>query len=288
MARETDDRSAADSVDRLRPRGAVDDVASSAEQEGQLEPGSDGTVLKNLLEIKSVEEIDVRETDALEQTTESVVKNYDAAHRFVAADIRSIHRIWLQEIYAWAGEYRQVNVSKSGFPFASAARIPPLMEAFERGPLRQYTPCAPGPHATVASALAEVHVELVLIHPFREGNGRVARLLSTLMALQAGIPFLYFGMISDERKADYFAAIQAGMDRNYQPMAGLFSEVIEISIGRARASGLAARRDRAGTWQRNPRSCRFRSPSSSRRYQRALREISSGLEGARCFRRVAL
>ncbi len=34
----------------------------------------------------------------------------------------------------------------------------------------------------------EVHEELVLIHPFREGNGRVARLLSTLMAFQAGLP----------------------------------------------------------------------------------------------------
>jgi len=29
-------------------------------------------------------------------------------------------------------------------------------------------------------------VELILIHPFREGNGRIARFLSVLMALQAG------------------------------------------------------------------------------------------------------
>jgi len=40
-----------------------------------------------------------------------------------------------------------------------------------------------GPPAT---ALAEVHAELILIHPFREGNGRLARLLALLMALQAG------------------------------------------------------------------------------------------------------
>ena len=30
----------------------------------------------------------------------------------------------------------------------------------------------------VAEALAVVHAELILIHPFREGNGRVARLLA--------------------------------------------------------------------------------------------------------------
>jgi len=45
----------------------------------------------------------------------------------------------------------------------------------------------------VIKALAVVHTELVLIHPFRaEGNGRVARMLATLMALQAGLPPLDF------------------------------------------------------------------------------------------------
>jgi len=33
---------------------------------------------------------------------------------------------------------------------------------------------------------AEVHTELVLIHPFREGNGRCSRILASIMALQAG------------------------------------------------------------------------------------------------------
>ena len=203
--------------------------------EVQFEQGSNGTVLRNLLGITSSDEMEARETDALERATESAVSSYDAMHRFLASDVRNLHRIWLQGIYEWAGEYRQVNISKGGFPFAAAARVPSLMEGLEKRLLRQHTPCTQGSFASTALALAEVHVELVLIHPFREGNGRVARLLSTLMALQAGIPFLYFDTISDERKADYFAAIQAGMDRNYEPMTQLFLEIIERSIGRASA-----------------------------------------------------
>ena len=179
--------------------------------------------------------MDMTEADALQRTTEVLVQSYDATHRFVAEDVQGFHRIWLREVYAWAGEYRHVNVSKGDFHFAAAARIPALMEEFESGVLRQHTPCFPGSHASVAAALAEVHVELVLIHPFREGNGRVARLLSTLMALQAGIPFLYFGLIADERKPDYFAAVQAGLNRDYRPMSHLFVDVIARSI--ARASG---------------------------------------------------
>ena len=49
---------------------------------------------------------------------------YDRDHRFTAADVCRIHRLWLGGIYSWAGLYRQVNVKKDDFPFAAAAHIP--------------------------------------------------------------------------------------------------------------------------------------------------------------------
>ena len=75
-----------------------------------------------------------------------------------------------------------------------------------------------------------VHVELMLIHPFREGNGRLGRLLATLMALQAGLPILEFSEMIGVRREEYFAAVRAGLDMNYQPMKMLFSDVIEGSL----------------------------------------------------------
>ena len=78
-----------------------------------------------------------------------------------------------------------------------------------------------------AAALAEVHVELILIHPFREGNGRIARLLSVLMALQAGLPPPDFSELQEAKREEYFTAVQAGMDRDYKPMERIFNEVIE-------------------------------------------------------------
>jgi len=73
------------------------------------------------------------------------------------------------------------------------------------------------------------HFGTELIHPFREGNGRIARVLSTLMVLQAGLPLLNFGLISGEKKKEYFEAIQAGLDKNYEPMEKLFLMIIEKS-----------------------------------------------------------
>lgn len=204
------------------------DVSSLTE--AQFEPGSDGRVLKNLCSIKTSAEMDVAEASALIKVMDRLVRMYDEAHCFTASDVCGFHRLWLGDIYAWAGEYRQVNVSKGDFLFAVAARIPALMDEFERDVLARCTPCNFTTRAEVVRVLAEAHVELVLIHPFREGNGRLARVLSTLMALQAGLPLLDFSSITGEKKEGYFAAVRAGLDRNYQPMEEVFAEVIEQSV----------------------------------------------------------
>jgi len=104
------------------------------------------------------------------------------------------------------------------------------MRHLEKDQLARLTPCRFERIEEVATALAEVHVELVLIHPFREGNGRISRLLSVLMALQAGLPPLDFSALQGVQRERYFAAVQAGMDRDYQPMTRIFREVISRTL----------------------------------------------------------
>jgi len=120
-------------------------------------------------------------------------------------------------------------LGKGGFQFASAHLIPKLMADFEYGPLRIHTPCKAVEVPTVAAALAETHVELVLIHPFREGNGRISRLLCVLMALQAGLPLLDFSAMAGDRKPEYLNAVQKGLDRDYAKMTSIFIEIIRTT-----------------------------------------------------------
>jgi cell filamentation protein len=105
-----------------------------------------------------------------------------------------------------------------------------LMDQFERGPLRQYTPCAMQLVEDQAQAIAVVHAEFELIHPFREGNGRCGRLLAMLMGLQAGLPALDFGGIRGANKRSYIAAIQCAMDQDYRPMTQVFRQVIARTL----------------------------------------------------------
>ncbi len=118
-------------------------------------------------------------------TQEWALDRFSADHRFTAEDIRSLHRQWLGSIYEWAGEYRGVNMAKGDFMFATATQVPRLMAEFERKELSAHTPCAGMGIERIVPALAHTRAELVIVHPFREGNGRCARLLAWLMASQA-------------------------------------------------------------------------------------------------------
>lgn len=205
--------------------------------EAEFEPGSRGHVLRNLLGITRVRDMNEAESQALELAQEAALDRYQQDHRFTADDIRALHRLWLGAIYPWAGEYRSVNIGKGGFQFAHAPLIPGLMAELERGALRRRTPCGASNDADIAGALAEVHAELILIHPFREGNGRLARLLALLMALQAGLPPLDFSPMSGRGRRGYIAGIHAAMGRDYAALAATFARVIARSRRRVASSG---------------------------------------------------
>lgn len=197
--------------------------------EAEYEPGSRGRVLANKLGIVRVRDIQQAESEALLSLTESLVLELTDSQRFGVDDLRSFHRRWLQDIYPWAGEYRQVNMGKGGFQFAAAHRIPHLMAEYDRDVLEVDTPCHDMDDERLIRALARTHAELVLIHPFREGNGRLARLLNTLMAFQAGQPALDYGGIRGKKKREYIAAVHAALGGDYEPMEAVFRSVLSRS-----------------------------------------------------------
>ncbi len=199
----------------------------SGNSEGVYELGSSGRVLQNKLGICSKREMEQKETELQLNAFSKFANIFGKEHRFLSEDLCRMHQEWLGKIYSWAGKYRTVNLAKGNFQFAAAKQIPKLMKLFEKEILSEYTPCLFSSKEEIAQALAVVHVEFILIHPFREGNGRLARILSQYMALQAGLPTLDFGTIKGKKREEYFKAVRAGLDKNYHPMAKIFLEIIK-------------------------------------------------------------
>lgn len=198
--------------------------------EGEFEPGSNGQVLRNKQGISKSTDMDELELSLLVQLYQAVLAEQPPAGVLRVSDLRTWHRWWLGNVYEWAGQDRSVNMSKGGFTFAAAAQVPRLLQEFEKNCLTRWTPCEDLAHDDLVEAVAVTHVEFILIHPFREGNGRLSRLLADAMVVQAGHQPLDYSDW-DARKADYIAAIHAGFSGNYAPMRALVSQAMALGDG---------------------------------------------------------
>lgn len=75
-----------------------------------------------------------------------------------------IHRTLFEKIYDFAGEMRHVNLSKGNFRFAPVMYLEAAVEKIEQMPQLTF------------DEIVEKYVEMNVAHPFREGNGRAARI----------------------------------------------------------------------------------------------------------------
>ncbi|KFK96741.1 MULTISPECIES: Fic family protein [unclassified Serratia (in: enterobacteria)] len=199
------------------------DISSS---EGKYAEGSAEQVLANRLGISNPDEIDGAELVLLEKLYQAVFEEQFPQGPITVSMIKGWHRRWLANIYEWAGQERTVNISKGGFMFAPSAQLPKLLNGFETKHLVRYTPCSGMNKEEVIEAIAILHVELILIHPFREGNGRLSRLLADVMAVQGGFKPLDYQSWEHNRD-HYISAIHAGIGMNYEPMKYWVSLALE-------------------------------------------------------------
>ena len=189
-------------------------------------PNGQNEILPNLLDLNTPEQISLSEFEGFLKTEIKLTEGLTTGTRFNVQYILKIHKLSLEHLYSFAGKYRDVNISKGGFPFAAARFLPETMKAFENEILFHLKNVYTEKKLLILD-IAKVHGELLLIHPFREGNGRTARILANLMARKHGFGSLQFDKITDERFDEYIKAIQETASKNYQKMEILINSIFQ-------------------------------------------------------------
>lgn len=120
-----------------------------------------------------------------------------------------------------------------------------VVEWLERGDL--------GLHVVVRAAMAHLHV--VSIHPFHDGNGRISRIVQSLVLARDGLVSPEFGSIEEylgAHTAAYYDALNQAHGPTYEPdrdVAGWISFCIDAHISQARQR-LTQIKDAAVRWTR--------------------------------------
>ena len=188
-----------------------------------------GKVLKNKLGIRSKKEMDKVEYERLAATQAHYHGIIEPHTRFTNRLICKMHYHWLGSLYEWAGKYRTVNLAKMDFVWPPARFVSANMDLFEETFLKKLTPCYQGSIETVSLNISKVHAEFLLVHPFREGNGRLARLISDLMALQAGYPAPDFAFDQKKNRERYLVPVTKGYVQDYELLTHVVKEAMDRS-----------------------------------------------------------
>jgi cell filamentation protein len=190
------------------------------------EMGSD--VLKNKMGITDPLKASEQETIGFIKAEVVFSKKLTKKTRFNSIYIQKIHQMALSHLYEFAGKYRDINLSKAGHLFLPFQFIEMGMNYLDKEFLSKL-PSDYEDSKKLIEDIAIVHCELIHIHPFREGNGRTARIFADLMASRAGYPSLNLNKFREDYYSNYIEALNKGDEKEYSPMIEIIRNLFSTS-----------------------------------------------------------
>lgn len=154
---------------------------------------------------------------------------FDAGH--LADELRKIHHTIFQDCYEWAGEWRDVDMSKEHPVLADSAVTFTSWEAIEDNldviqSRMEATPWDDLGTTEKIEALAKVHAQLNAVHPFREGNGRTTRAYMETLAARHDIELDW----TDAKHGLHLASAASMMHESglsFEPWIALYGEIAQ-------------------------------------------------------------
>lgn len=142
-------------------------------------PGT--TVLKNIPGLRNQAALDEFETASTTQRADEPLPS----GRLSVTHYRALHHHLFQDVYAWAGKFRTVRISKDGSAFCYPEYIEREMSALFAD-LKKHHYFRNLTADNFAKKATKFLATLNAIHPFREGNGRTQTVFLALTADHAG------------------------------------------------------------------------------------------------------
>lgn len=120
-----------------------------------------------------------------------------------------LHKMEMKGTLKEAGKYRHMDVRVGNYICPPHAQIPKLMKQF----IEWHDSTEKNTHPFELAAL--VHTRFVRVHPFRDGNGRMARLLMNFVLLKNKYPLV--NIFNDEKILYYLVLREVDAKKRLKP-----------------------------------------------------------------------
>ena len=157
-----------------------------------------------------------------------LVENFDISKKIEFKTIKQWHKMIFDTIYPFAGELRTVTMSKGTGSEAWEWRLDFLngLDDFDKF-LQKVSKKQYEDVDIIAEDLSKLISDFLFIHPFREGNGRLSRLICDIILAKNGFPMIRLKL---KRSDNYIQRVHKGYDCDYDPMKELLKAKIEEEL----------------------------------------------------------
>jgi len=205
------------SLRQLKNIATVRSVGASTRIEGSKMSNEEVKALLDNLEITKIEERDAQEVVGYFEVLELITENYNEIE-ITESNIKNLHNLLLKhsDKDQWhKGDYKQhSNAVEATLPDGTKQIIFQTTNAgYETEDamrnLVEWYNSDTEIHPLVKTAIFSY--EFVSIHPFQDGNGRLSRLLATLLLLKTGykwIQYVSFEHEIESRKSEYYLKLR--------------------------------------------------------------------------------
>ena len=175
------------------------------------------------------------EEKGIKKAQQNIVKLSERKAEIVSDIIRNIHKIGFGFIFPdWAGEFRTIDVVVGEYEPPHYSRVPELVEDLcdDLSERLKYLSLSKSEEflAEVISLLAWFQHRFVWIHPFKDYNGRVARLLTNLLALNLGLPIITIKAETRKDREEYIKALKEADEQNYSKIEDIIAKALKESL----------------------------------------------------------
>lgn len=178
----------------------------------------------------------VLEREGVKKALQYVIKISGEKKQITPELINNVHREGFGFIFPdWAGKFRIIDVTVGEFQPPHYSRIPEFVKDLcddlsER--LKHLSSLESGEKflAEVIELIAWFQHRFLWVHPFKDYNGRVGRLLTNLLALNLNLPLFELKAETGKDRDRYIQALKAADKQDYSKLEDLIAKALQESL----------------------------------------------------------
>lgn len=180
----------------------------------------------NKLGLTNYSDINRYESEGIAQIEEYILFEFDCEQDITAKLLLDLHKMAFGVLYHWAGKYRTTTPVVGHLDLPPPSQVP--IQLYQLLDNVNFRLGIVKTQDEIAELIAVAHHQFVVIHPFTNGNGRMARILTNLLSYKLGGNAITLYSHAGSSRKEYIGVLREADMNNYLPLIEMIKNQLSV------------------------------------------------------------